>query len=211
MATIKSNEVVVKKNDFGLLVEEFIRNCLLPRNSIDVEWVDTNLRRWWPQLEEYYQRHILCSIEVTLALDEPPRYNREPMDPFKKFVWARFVKDLRPPKHPYTVKYQCNKCKTEGVKLWRGVHGCQDKEGNELLCATCLAPNDKVDDEGRWQGPPYKYKDVSGNPCEAEGLRTDQVNGWLPAIPVDDTYWGYSSVPSQDVEWWQALPTYPKK
>lgn len=37
-----------------------------------------------------------------------------------------------------------------------------------------------------------------------------KMNGKVPAVPVDNTYWGYSSVPSQDLEWWVGLPTYQK-
>jgi hypothetical protein len=202
---MKRDEMIVKKNDFGLLVDEFIRVCLRPGSNISAEWVNENLRRWWPTLEEYYQRHIMSAIEVALALDEPPRYSRESMDSFAKFMWKKIVADLRPPKAVFTVDYHCHKCQTKEVKLWRGVHGCLDKNEHGLLCAACLAPGIVIDDEGKWQEPD---RQINGNAIS--GMRTDQVKGWLPAIPVDDTYWGYSSVPSQDVEWWIKLPTYKK-
>ncbi len=80
-------------------------------------------------------------------------------------------------------------------------------DGNKLLCAACLAPGVEVDDEGRWQDADYPTGDGKFIP----GHRTDLVKGWLPAIPVGDTFWGYGSVPSQDVEWWVALATYPKE
>ncbi len=91
--------------------------------------------------------------------------------------------------------YRCSKCKAEGLKLWRGVHGATDKDGNVLLCAACLAPGVVVDDQGRYES---KYG------------KTDQVNGWLPAVPIDDTFWGYTSVPEEEVAWWKALSTYKK-
>jgi hypothetical protein len=71
-------------------------------------------------------------------------------------------------------------------------------DGNKLLCALCLAPDLIVDDQGKALQP-GEY-----------GMYTDQIRGWLPAVPVGDTYWGYSSVPSQDLEWWISFPTYKK-
>ncbi len=201
---VKEDERVVSSNDFGFLVEDFIRGAF--KSRYDMKWLDQKIREWWPLLEDYYRRHIITTIEVQIALDEPPRYNREPLE--HKEVWKRLVDDLRGPKHPFTIDYHCHKCKARNVKLWRGVHGCADEDGNELLCASCLAPDIKVDDQGRWEEPPYKGKDGR---ILMEGHKSDQVKGWLPAVPVDDTYWGYSSVPSQDVEWWVALPTYPPK
>jgi hypothetical protein len=195
--SIKNDEMVLHKDDFGFLVEEFIRGCLRPHNCIHPEWLDTRLREWWPKLEEYYQRHIISAIEVAIALDEPSRSNREPMEPLRKFMWQKIVADLRSPRSAFTIDYHCHKCKTKNVKLWRGVHGCADKNGHELLCATCLAPGIPVNKDGRWRDPDMQ-------------IETDQVKGWLPAVPVGDTYWGYSSVPSQDLEWWLSLPTYIK-
>lgn len=92
-----------------------------------------------------------------------------------------------------TVDYVCGKCRLRGVKLWRGIHGCTI-DGHELLCAKCLAPNTKVDDEGKCH---HKY-----------GIFTDQVENGLPAVPVQDTFYGYSSVPAEGVRWWKNLPTY---
>ncbi len=207
--TIKDDEMVVKMDDFGWLVETWVKKLLdyNPWVAEGEHGTDAKLRRFWPMLEDYYKRHIQTDIEVAIALDEPPRYNRRELQ--NKDLWIKFLKDFRPGKSAFTVDYHCHKCKAKGVKLWRGVHGCADKDGNELLCATCLAPGEKVDEKGKWQEPPYKSKDAHGN--ESPGMRTDQVKGWLPAVPVDDTYWGYTSVPSQDVEWWDKLPTYPPK
>ena len=67
--------------------------------------------------------------------------------------------------------------------------------GQELKCAACLVPGQTVGDDGRAEYGKH-------------GIMTDQVGGWLPACPVGDTFWGYSSVPSADVRWWKALPTY---
>lgn len=200
-ALVKDDEMVVKKDDFGWLVETWVKK-LLDYNPYVAEGehgTDAKLRRFWPLLEDYYKRHIQCAIEVAIELDKypPPSHSdRRPLQ--NKELWIQFIKDFRPGKSAFTVDYHCHKCKTRNVKLWRGVHGCADKDGNELLCATCLAPDLKVNDKGK----------AMDSLCHFE---TDQIKSWLPAVPVDDTYWGYTSVPSQDVEWWVALPTYPPK
>lgn len=200
-ALVKDDEMVVKKDDFGWLVETWVKK-LLDYNPYVAEGeygTDAKLRRFWPLLEDYYKRHIQCAIEVAIELDKyppPPHSERRPLQ--NKELWIQFIKDFRPGKSAFTVDYHCHKCKTRNVKLWRGVHGCADKDGNELLCATCLAPDLKVSEKG-------KAMDAICN------FETDQIKSWLPAVPVDDTYWGYTSVPSQDVEWWIGLPTYPPK
>ncbi len=189
---VQDDEVVVSMNDFGFLVEEFIRVEL--KHPHEATWLDQKIRAWWPKLENYYIRHIICDIEVAIALDDPERYRKEPLA--NKTMWEKIIKDLRPTRSEFTIEYHCNKCNIDNVKLWRGVHGCSDNDGNALLCASCLAPDLTVDDQGKALEP-GEY-----------GMYTDQIKGWLPAVPVGDTYWGYSSVPSQDLEWWINLPTY---
>lgn len=41
--------------------------------------------------------------------------------------------------------------------------------------------------------------------------RGDQIGGLLPAIPTEDgaSFWGYTSVPEDGVEWWYRLPIGP--
>jgi hypothetical protein len=200
-ALLKEGEMVVKKNDFGLLVESYVRKLLQynPYVADGPDGTDSRLREWWPQLEEYYQRHIQSAIEVAIEMDKYPAPSHSDRKPLQnKELWLQFLKDFRPAKSEFTIDYHCNKCKTKNVKLWRGVHGCDDDEGNKLLCASCLAPGLKVNEKGKAEN-------------ESIGFETDQIKDWLPAIPVDDTYWGYTSVPSQDVEWWVGLPTYPPK
>jgi hypothetical protein len=145
------------------------------------------LRALWEEIPAYHQRAIMCSVEVETMLHRKPIACRD--------EWLKFIEDLTPPKTPFTVDYRCGKCKTDGLKLWRGVHGCNDKDGNGLMCAACLDPKARVDDDGKAD-------------CDDFGMRSDQIAGWLPAVPTDDTFWGYSSVPTSDVKWWKALPTY---
>ena len=200
-ALLKNDEMVVKENDFGLLVEYYVRGLLRynPYVADGEHGTDARLREWWPKIEEYYQRHIQSAIEVAIEMDKYPAPDHSDRKPLQnKELWLKFLADFRPPPSTFTIDYHCHKCKTRNVKLWRGVHGCSDNEGHELLCATCLAPNTKVSEKGKAED-------------ESIGFETDQIKGWLPAIPVGDTYWGYSSVPSQDVEWWIGLPTYPSR
>lgn len=187
---LKEGQIVVNQNEFGFLVDTFIRDCLHRNN--DEKWLNARLREWWPKVEDYYHRMIISNIEVAIMLDGPERYRREPLN--NKEMWQKIVKDLRDPRSPFTCKYQCSKCKKEGLKLWRDYQTCADSV--ELECAACLAPNITVGEDGMWESEHHS--------------QTDQLKGKVPAIPVGDTYWGYTSVPSQDVEWWVALPTYKK-
>lgn len=40
-------------------------------------------------------------------------------------------------------------------------------------------------------------------------MKSDQIGWDVPAIPDEEnvSYWGYSSVPQEGVEWWKALPS----
>lgn len=191
--SLKTGELVVSQNDFGLLVDEFIGNELRPGRQVSSDWMDNHLRKWWPLLEDYYRQHIITAIEVALVLDESPKYGRQ--DLYNKEMWQKIVKDLRPPRSSFTVQYVCSKCGTENVKLWREYQTCADRAA--LECASCSMPGMIVDEEGFHPDPNHG--------------KTDSFNWKVPAVPVGDTYWGYTSVPSQDLEWWKALPTYPKK
>ena len=103
-------------------------------------------------------------------------------------------------KSDFTVDYRCSECQRGGIKLWRLPNGAKDRKGRELLCAPCLAPairhGTTIDCDGKMPSP---------------WGRTDQVCDWIPAVPSSDTFWGYTSVPREDVEWWRHLPTWPKE
>lgn len=93
-------------------------------------------------------------------------------------------------------KYKCSKCGARGVKLWRQYNkfACYI----DLLCCICAGKDQNKD-----------VSKISANghiPNEYGPI--DQI-GWLvPAIPTEegDTYWGYTSVPQEGVEWWHSLP-----
>jgi hypothetical protein len=101
------------------------------------------------------------------------------------------------------VKYECS-CGATNCKLWRLYQTFMDSQ--ELFCANCaLANQDKV-------GPVN-----AGGYLQGRYGMTDQI-GWLvPAVPDNlqnldniQTFWGYTSVPQDGVDWWRGLPSYPE-
>ncbi len=94
------------------------------------------------------------------------------------------------------VDYTCGECHASGVKLWRQYQTFADQL--DLMCCDCAGHSQDKDvssmkEDGRYEG---KYGP------------SDSI-GWLvPAVPVEnqETYWGYTSVPEEGVDWWRALP-----
>jgi hypothetical protein len=97
------------------------------------------------------------------------------------------------------MEYKCSKCGADNCKLWRDYdHFFGDLN---LYCAPCAAEDQKKD---------IQSIDTEGCRSSPYG-RTDQI-GWLvPAVPYEDTFWGYASVPDERVEWWKKLPTLPSQ
>lgn len=110
------------------------------------------------------------------------------------------------------LSYQCSKCGARGCKLYREYQTLHV----ELRCCVCsrdyMLECEKVNPEF------YKPEHYSIDTLDANGLRdsdhgskTDQIGFWIPAVPDEegDGYWGYTSVPTEGVEWWKKLPTFP--
>lgn len=93
--------------------------------------------------------------------------------------------------------YRCDHCNIHGVKLWREYQTIAT--ATKLLCAHCAGKN---------QGEDVGQIDERGRIISKIAGRTDQIGNLLPAVPVegDDTYWGYTSVPEDGVDWWKNLP-----
>jgi hypothetical protein len=89
--------------------------------------------------------------------------------------------------------YRCDYCNVHGVKLWREYNTIAD--ATKLLCVHCT----KIDQ----QESVAKF----GGRCFPE--YGDQIGSFIPAVPTegDDTYWGYTSVPEDGVNWWKNLST----
>lgn len=155
---------ITDKDDIGQLVHFAVKQGIGAERYYAVPALAL-LRKYWAAIDEPFRRTIIGDVEIHLALDH---HKKMP----ERAKWDAAVADLRPAKAAFTVDYHCHKCKARGLKLWRGIHGCPDKNGHELLCAARLAPSMRVDKTGRYQ---------------SEHGRSDQVKGWLPAVPTDDT------------------------
>ena len=94
--------------------------------------------------------------------------------------------------------YACHKCGVTGVKLWREYQTFLNHQS--LLCCKC---------SGEEQNKDVKSIDDRGRIESELGGRTDQIGWRIPAVPTkdNDTYWGYTSVPEDGVQWWKRLPT----
>jgi hypothetical protein len=88
------------------------------------------------------------------------------------------------------LKYECEKCETTNVKLWREAHSSSPV----IKCALCLGVAGYVKDGY----VPYRRKG-----------RTDQIGVFVPFVPDHDgRIYGYTSVPKELVDWWHSLPDY---
>lgn len=89
--------------------------------------------------------------------------------------------------------YKCHKCGVSGVKLWRQYQG----KAYPLMCVKDAEIWEKDGRESDWQS------------SFAKGTG-DQIGWMVPAVPVKGepgAFWGYTSVPDEDVNWWLDLPT----
>lgn len=97
--------------------------------------------------------------------------------------------------------YSCGQCGARDCKLWREYNAFYRPKA--LRCAMCAAAStgediSDIDADGRRKS------------TVIEIARTDQIGYYIPAVPTDDgTFWGYTSVPQDGVEWWKRLPTLP--
>lgn len=90
--------------------------------------------------------------------------------------------------------YKCDNCGAHRVKLWREYQTIASV--TKLLCADCSEKDQK------------KNHDVSWRSLFSRG-EGDQIGWLIPAVPIEgkDTYWGYTCVPNEGVNWWKDLPT----
>lgn len=193
---MSDERVSIDASDLGRLVSLAIDKGLSSHEHFSRPAMEL-ARKYWPQLDSYWHRKIIFDVQVAILLESASTgeatfeedgtiIQRKKLR--NKAEWQRFADDLEPPKAEHSIDYHCHKCKTREVKLWREIHS-----GARLLCAACLSPEQVVGDDGR---------------IEDDGVRHDQLAGWLPACPVGDSFWGYTSVPSADVRWWKSLATY---
>ena len=93
--------------------------------------------------------------------------------------------------------YKCTTYGKHGCQLWREYQTCAVYIN--LVCCDCAGKSQEVDVSGI---------DETGK-IDFEGMRCDQIGFRVPAVPTEDgdTYWGYTSVPEDGVNWWKRLPT----
>ena len=108
----------------------------------------------------------------------------------------------------YRQDYVCTSCKARGLKLWRDYNTIAS--ACELKCAGCATPAQVT-----YEAKSYTDRDRDFlGALDADGMfmfrNGDQLGGLVPAVPTPegDTFWGYTSVPTEDVLWWYTLPTY---
>lgn len=95
------------------------------------------------------------------------------------------------------IEYKCSKCGKEDVKLWRQYNTFLNHIN--LFCVKhALEDQNKegiVDENGMYFDGELKMK-------------SDTIGFLAPAVPTKemDTFWGYSSVPQDLVDWWKELP-----
>lgn len=88
--------------------------------------------------------------------------------------------------------YCCGKCGAQNVRLWRRYQVFL--EDQDLFCVECAE-----EDQGR----------MSNLLTDGQRGEGDQIGWLIPAVPTadgTDSFWGYSSVPQEGVEWWYSLP-----
>lgn len=121
--------------------------------------------------------------------------------------------------------YACSHCGLSGVQLWREYNTFMDQQ--VLYCVDCACKAQKKPRFDSWQKTyeVVKLADalecIHTNKVLAEKtewpVEKDEYNsfpqgdqiGWLiPAVPTEegDSFWGYTSVPQDGVNWWQSLP-----
>jgi hypothetical protein len=114
--------------------------------------------------------------------------------------------------------YRCGVCGEHGVRLWREYQTFLEHQ--TLVCAACACFE---------QSKPSKSYSIelldTGKVCVTTTYDPhlepqlhqifggkerggDQIGWRIPAVPTADgeSYWGYSSVPKEGVDWWNRLP-----
>lgn len=104
--------------------------------------------------------------------------------------------------------YHCGQCGSLGIKLWREYNTFLNHQS--LLCAKCACAeqNARSDKGFRVIPRPDGGADVRIDAGEEYQYYGDQIGWRIPAVPTADgeTFWGYTSVPEDGVQWWFSLP-----
>lgn len=111
--------------------------------------------------------------------------------------WLRFVTATEVITHgPYIphpdIEYRCVKCSRSNCRLYRYYNTFLDHQ--ELFCRSC----------GELRFP----DGAASFPFDSRRPHTLCGGSLVSAVPCEDvpTYWGYTSIPSPGVVWWNSLP-----
>ncbi len=120
-------------------------------------------------------------------------------------------------------QYHCGKCGAQGVKLWREYQTFLNHQS--LLCAVCACEEQNASQQVHGHGKTFSVEQkangkvcVTTTYCKERDPKLfaifngvdrggDQIGWRIPAVPTEDgtTYWGYTSVPTEGVIWWERL------
>ena len=93
------------------------------------------------------------------------------------------------------IPYICVECDAAGVKLWREYNTFLSHQ--TLKCRACS----EIEQAPALERRKNSFMDMP---------KTDTIGWRVPAVPDDTgTFWGYTSVPQDRVEWWNGLPEKP--
>lgn len=105
--------------------------------------------------------------------------------------------------------YRCGVCNKTGVKLWREYQTFLDHQS--LSCADCAMKRAEKNNSGcRYVGPVSAKGTLKVEYTKHGHSHETDTIGWLvPAVPTEDggTFWGYTSVPREGVDWWRQIPS----
>jgi hypothetical protein len=96
------------------------------------------------------------------------------------------------------INYTCTGCGSCNCRLWRQYQTVLNHI--ELKCIDCALEEYAKDHPDK---PLPMVREYPGGPGDG-----DQIGWLIPAVPTseNDTFWGYSSVPQDRVDWWYSLP-----
>jgi len=93
---------------------------------------------------------------------------------------------------------KCEVCGATRCKLWREYQTFSPR----ILCAVHAGADQEkdistLDEDGR------RVSDAH------PAFRTDQIGWYVPCVPAEDGFWGYTSVPDSALWEWRKLPSLP--
>lgn len=109
--------------------------------------------------------------------------------------------------------YVCHGCGASDCRLWREWNTFLDHQ--KLYCCNCA----ELDQRSICTLDASKVikalcePDLSQRDAHMLSIPSDIIGNLAPAVPTADgsgTFWGYSSVPIEGVEWWKCLPLRPE-